>query len=260
MYFSLISPMPGHERDAAHARALGPYEEHQWLWRFFPDQPEANRDFLFCHREAAPASSALAPAHRAERPAQGVQRHRNAPIEGTSRYYLVSGRRPTSPDAAWVVQTREYAPELESGACLRFELHANPVVTSQRDGKARRDDVVMAEKKRLLQERGLQRWSDWQDDDKPQLYDLVDRTCRRWLIRRAQTNGFLVDEDALRVDGYRAHAERRQLPRNQQLRFSTVDFSGVLTVTDPEPFRAALIAGIGPAKAFGCGLLLVRRL
>ena len=231
MYFSLISPAPGRERDAAHARTLGPYEEHQWLWRFFPGQPEANRDFLFCHRE----------------------------IEGASRYYLVSGRPPTSPDVAWHVQTRGYAPALDSGARLRFDLRANPVVTSQRDGKARRDDVVMAEKKRLLQERGLKNWSEWQGADKPQLYDLVDRTCQRWLIRRAETHGFLVDEDALRVDGYLTHSERRHLPRTQQLRFSTVDFSGVLTVTDPDRFRSALTTGIGPAKAFGCGLLLVRR-
>jgi len=232
MYFSLIFPASGRERDAAHARALGPYEEHQWLWRFFPDQPSAKRDFLFCHRE----------------------------IEGASRYYLVSGRPPTNPDATWSVQTRGYAPELGRGARLRFDLRANPIVTSKRDGKARRDDVVMAEKKRLLQERGLKNWSDWQDADKPQLYDLVDRTCRRWLIRRAETHGFLVDEDALRVDGYLTHAERRHLPSTQQLRFSTVDFSGVLTVTDPDRFRAALSTGIGPAKAFGCGLLLVRRL
>lgn len=231
MYFSLLSPKPGHERDAAHARALGPYEEHQWLWRFFPGQPEANRDFLFCHRE----------------------------IEGASRYYLVSGRPPTSPDAAWRVQTRDYAPALDSGTHLRFDLRANPVVTSQRDGKARRDDVVMAEKKRLLRERGLQSWSQWQDDDKPQLHDLVHRACRHWLDRRAEPHGFLVDGDALRVDGYLTHSERRHLPRTQQLRFSTVDFSGVLTVADPERFRATLLRGIGPAKAFGCGLLLVRR-
>jgi CRISPR system Cascade subunit CasE len=212
MYFSLISPAPGRERDAAHARALGPYEEHQWLWQFFPRQPEANRDFLFRHRE----------------------------IEGASHYYLVSERRPTSPETAWHVKTRDYAPELDSGACLHFDLRANPIVTSKRDGKACRDDVVMAEKKRLLQERGLKNWSEWRGADKPQLYDLVDRTCRRWLIRRAETHGFLVDEDALRVDGYLMHSERRHLPKTRQLRFSTVDFSGVLTVTDAD--RVAICA------------------
>lgn len=43
-------------------------------------------------------------------------------------------------------------------------------------------------------------------------------------------------------------------------RFSTVDFSGERTVTDPGLFGTALPTGIGHAKAFGCGLLLVRPL
>jgi len=40
---------------------------------------------------------------------------------------------------------------------------------------------------------------------------------------------------------------------------STVDFQGILTVTDPELFRKALYEGLGKSKAFGCGLMLVRR-
>jgi CRISPR system Cascade subunit CasE len=37
-------------------------------------------------------------------------------------------------------------------------------------------------------------------------------------------------------------------------------FEGVLRVDDPECLTNLLENGIGPAKAFGCGLLLVRRL
>ncbi|MGH8457964.1 MAG: type I-E CRISPR-associated protein Cas6/Cse3/CasE [Nevskiales bacterium] len=40
--------------------------------------------------------------------------------------------------------------------------------------------------------------------------------------------------------------------------YSTVDFSGVLTIVNPESFGKALFAGIGCAKAFGCGLMLVK--
>jgi len=40
----------------------------------------------------------------------------------------------------------------------------------------------------------------------------------------------------------------------------TVRFDGLLRITDPDAFRATLIRGIGPAKAFGCGLMLVRRI
>ncbi|MEA2080768.1 MAG: type I-E CRISPR-associated protein Cas6/Cse3/CasE [Pseudomonadota bacterium] len=48
------------------------------------------------------------------------------------------------------------------------------------------------------------------------------------------------------------------LTGGKEINFSTLDYSGLLTVTDPELFKAALFQGIGPAKAFGCGLLLVR--
>ena len=34
-----------------------------------------------------------------------------------------------------------------------------------------------------------------------------------------------------------------------------VVFEGILKVTDAELFRSALASGIGPAKAYGCGLL-----
>lgn len=40
----------------------------------------------------------------------------------------------------------------------------------------------------------------------------------------------------------------------------TATFEGLLRVADPEALRQLLKKGIGPAKAFGCGLLLVRRL
>lgn len=39
----------------------------------------------------------------------------------------------------------------------------------------------------------------------------------------------------------------------------TVTFEGVLNVTDPAHLIRLLENGVGPAKAFGCGLLLVRR-
>jgi len=232
MFFSLIAPTPGSERDAAHALLGGPYEEHQWLWRFFPGDADARRDFLFRRSEQT----------------------------GMARYHVVSARPPVSPGSAWMVQSREYAPRIALGTRLQFELRANPVVRTRRGGKACRDDVVMAEKKRLLQARGLDRWADWVEADRPALYDLVAQTCGAWLRRCGERNGFALDDEALRVDAYQNHAEKRQLPRERRLRFSSVDFAGVLTVTDTDRLHEALIHGIGPAKAFGCGLLLVRRL
>ncbi len=35
--------------------------------------------------------------------------------------------------------------------------------------------------------------------------------------------------------------------------FSTVDFGGSLTVSEPEIFLSAVARGFGAAKAYGCG-------
>ncbi len=228
MYFSLITPAEGRERDAAHEWASGPYVEHQWLWRLFPAPEGTPRDFLFRRRDLG------------EMP----------------RFYVVSKRPPLTQSTAWSIQTRDYEPALEVGARLRFDLRANPAVAAHaRDGKRRRHDVVMQEKRRLLKERGLAHWQDWQDDDKPALYALVREACGAWLRSRASRLGFEVDEKSLAVDGYQQRSEK-----DSRLCFSTVDFSGELTVIDPSAFAIALRDGIGHAKAFGCGLLLVRRI
>ncbi|MDQ3564342.1 MAG: type I-E CRISPR-associated protein Cas6/Cse3/CasE [Pseudomonadota bacterium] len=227
MYFSLIKPKEGRERDAAHEWARGPYAEHQWLWQFFPAPEGTRRDFLF----------------------------RRWDIEGMPKFYVVSKRPPKLLSNAWNVQTHDYAPKLEAGARLGFDLRANPVVAHSGEGKHARHDVVMQEKKRLLQERGLSRWKEWEDDDRPALYTLVHRTCGAWLRARASRLGFQLDEASLAVDGYQQHKEG-----NGRLRFSSVDLSGKLTVVGPTAFGVALRDGVGPAKAFGCGLMLVRRI
>lgn len=227
MFFSLITPAPGQERAAAHEWARAAYEQHQWLWRFLPAPAGTPRDFLFRRRD----------------------------VDGLPRFYVVSDREPAAPSPNWQVTCKEYAPVLCRGDRLAFELRANPVVTFRNAaGKAVRHDVVMQEKTRLLQERQLSRWSDWTAPDRPALADLIQQTGTAWLRARCQRLGFeLDDEVTLRVEGYEQHRGK-----GGALRVSTLDFSGHLRVVDPTALRHALFTGIGHAKAFGCGLLLVR--
>lgn len=226
MYFSLITPAPGHERDAAHDWARGAYEAHQWLWRFMPAPPGTPRRFLFRRRD----------------------------VEGLPRFYVVSEREPSAPTANWQVHSKPYSPELQAGDRLAFDLRANPVVTTRNAaGKAMRHDVVMQAKTQLLQARGLSRWAEWSTPDRPALPDLVQRSCSEWLQKRCDALGAIVDLESLRVEGYEQHRGK-----SGHLRFSTVDFSGHLQVRDAAALRYALFNGVGHAKAFGCGLLLVR--
>lgn len=152
------------------------------------------------------------------------------------------------------MQTRPYVPRLHAGDHLAFELRANPVVTVKTaQGKSARHDVVMQAKTLLLKDRQLAHWADWTTPDRPAMPALVHQSCSAWLLARCERLGITLDGDALSVDGYQQHRGKRG-----ELRFSTVEFSGRLTVVDPTALHAALVGGVGHAKAFGCGLLLIR--
>jgi len=90
-----------------------------------------------------------------------------------------------------------------------------------------------------------------------------DLALEAWLTDKGEKNGFIVTRDEekerlkFQAEGYRWHA----LPqKGKSAGFSSVDFEGEIEVTDSERFGNALITGIGPAKGFGCGLMLVRRI
>ncbi len=74
-----------------------------------------------------------------------------------------------------------------------------------------------------------------------------------WLQRKADAGGFSVNVDALRV-----------IPRGREFfhkdgrshgTHTAADFQGELQVRDAARFRDTVTSGIGPAKAFGFGLL-----
>ena len=75
-----------------------------------------------------------------------------------------------------------------------------------------------------------------------------------WLKRKAEAGGFAINADSLRT-----------LPRGREFFHKTgahgthtsVEFQGELTVTDPAQFRTTVATGIGSAKAFGFGLLVI---
>ena len=77
----------------------------------------------------------------------------------------------------------------------------------------------------------------------------------KWLTHREAKGGF-------RLGGVRI-AELQPIggrAREHQLTFGGCVFEGVLVVTAAAEFRLTLAEGIGPAKAFGFGLLSVQRL
>lgn len=59
-------------------------------------------------------------------------------------------------------------------------------------------------------------------------------------------------EPSVRIVARSVDTFRRQ---DAKVTIARATFEGVLTVVDPEALRAAITTGIGPAKAYGCGLL-----
>jgi CRISPR system Cascade subunit CasE len=75
---------------------------------------------------------------------------------------------------------------------------------------------------------------------------------RDWLERKAQQAGFTVEQFA--ADPPIARPFRKKGKSGKHVR---VDFRGILKVTDSSAFKEAFSKGIGPAKAFGFGMLLL---
>ncbi len=94
----------------------------------------------------------------------------------------------------------------------------------------------------------------------------VDKTLESWMRKQGERCGFvlLIDHEGLsklQNSAYNWHGlSQKATQKDQKSGFSSVDFTGELQVTDVDKFQQTLFNGIGHAKAFGCGLLLVRRI
>jgi len=200
------------------------YQVHQWIWRLFGKDASNTRPFLYRQEVHA----------------------------GLPAFYAVSSVVPDDSDGIWRVDWKAYLPKVLEGEKYVFSLRVNPV-RAKRDaeGRLHRHDTVMNEKNRL-KEAGVDR-EEW-----PREADLVQEQGVAWLSTRAERCGFSLADGQVRADGYRQHRFYR--PKGKQhVRLSTLDFTGLLTVTNREWFGKSLIEGIGPAKSFGCGLLLIKR-
>ena len=157
--------------------------------------------------------------------------------------HAVSARKPQDRKGIWRIESKEYAPQIKRGMRLGFTVRVNPTV--KRDGK--RHDVVMNEKHKLRAE--------GQVNESP-AQEIVSAACDKWIGTRSEKNGFKVLQ--FRADGYRQVDFQKK--DGVPVRYSVVDITGVLEVADEKAFIKMLFEGLGPGKAFGCGLMLVRRI
>jgi len=199
------------------------YADHQLLWSLFPDDPDADRDFLF-RKEIK----------------------KNSPV-----YYVVSKRVPASTSALFSIETKEFKPQIRCGQKYSFLLRLNPVITKKNNGAdgSKRHNIWM-NAWREGKSKGLGSF---------ELAEYVDKQIKKWFIGRSVNWGFAINETDLIVEGYTEHRIYGG-KLNKKILISSLDYRGVLTITDEKDMMNTLFNGIGKAKAFGCGLLLIKRL
>lgn len=169
--------------------------------------------------------------------------------EGPGRFMLLAARPPAA-SALFDVDYRPFEPALAAGDRLHFVLRANPTVARRQPGRrGQRDDVVMHALHAVPRSTG----------ERPAMRPtLIDSEGRAWLVRQGMRHGFAPDPARVAVDGY----ERLRIPRSGgagTIALAMLDYQGVLSVTDPDRFVTALAEGFGRARAFGCGLMMIRR-
>ncbi len=156
-------------------------------------------------------------------------------LDGGFRLWLLSPRRPACPD--WCPPERfavkEIAESFLSHRHYAFNLRANPVKClvqrneqGERSRRGKRVPLIRPEE------------------------------LRAWLERKGQEGGFrLVAGMPLDIGPMvKSHFRKKE----HAACHGGVEFRGVLEVTDPPQFKKAYYTGIGSAKGFGFGLLLLK--
>ena len=200
---------------------------HHLIWSLFADHPNRRRDFLWTRT-------------------------------GQDSFLTLSARPPVDThDLFEIDEPKPFTPALEPGQRLRFQLHANPVINRTHPVRRRvvKHDVVTHTLRGYPRtERQVRRSA------------AIHHSGIEWLIRQGHNNGFEIDANEVKVGNYQRHevtrtrsaARRRQNERDRP-RYATLDFEGVLRVVDPARLMRAVAQGFGSSRAYGCGLMLLRR-
>lgn len=206
-------------------RILDNYAWHRKLWDCFPDLPDSQRDFLT----------------------------RIDPLEGEYRLWVFSRTKPVCP--RWCPSegfaAKQIAESFLSHRYYAFDLKANPVKSVvECDGNDKPLLLPNGKRKRgkrvpLVKQDELREW----------LIRKGDTRCRDQKSGEPVPGGFkIVEERPLEISPMVENYFRK---KDHSAYHGGVQFRGVLEVTDRESFIQSYQSGIGSAKGFGFGLMLL---
>ena len=199
-----------------------PYELHRTLAHAFPTLD--GQDYRATHGVLFRVESAVAPGAR---PTVLVQSATVPTWEALPHNYLLTST------------CKELVPAITTEQVLGFRLVANPTKKVMREGRRQGNRVPLFD-------------AGGDDELTP---------AQHWLRRKAELSGFEVLH-VLSEDFHLATSRSPSAPSHQtkqQLPLYGVRFDGLLRVRNPHLLTEALRQGIGPAKAFGFGLLSLAR-
>lgn len=75
-----------------------------------------------------------------------------------------------------------------------------------------------------------------------------------WLERKAESGGFIIQKDSLQIN---AEGQESFFRKGTYGTHNSINFKGILQVIDPEKFISVFAQGLGSAKGFGFGLLIL---
>ena len=201
------------------------YSLHEKIWALVSRNENQKRDFLY----------------RVEYDAYQNIKH----------IYLLAPNQISSQKNIKLAVSPKYQPQLETGECLYFKLRANPIIKRKENGKAKEYGIIM-DAKHQFKKNGQNYQEQFSLDE------LIHEVGMKWLVRKGEQHGFTVKKFEAKIDNDREYSINS--PGRETFTLRTLDFEGILTVIDPGLFTDALYKGIGSAKAFGCGLMLVKRI
>lgn len=164
---------------------------------------------------------------------------------GPSEPILVYSPEPVSdPHGIWKAESRPFvlADRLVAGDRLAWAIRVNATVKT---GSRRHDLVTHAR----------------HGGDDSHRDDIAQRVVPPWLEPKLADAGLQAPAGIMAVEAHISRRFQHDLrARGNPITLGTTDVRGTGVVTDAVALRKALAAGIGSGRAYGCGMLLIRRL
>lgn len=146
---------------------------------------------------------------------------------------MQSIKQPVSSNSVRVLAVKEWPLKLQAGQRLRFRLRANPVKAIKDVSKGtvirNKKEYVRTTRVPLIKEDEQQAW------------------LERKFAQCAQVESLIIQQEP--------PLNFRKAEEQRSGKIQPVLFDGIVTIVQPDSFSELVCKGVGPAKAFGCGMV-----